>query len=238
MTLTESDGVTTLTTLVRHTSQEHRDGHVDSGMEGGMQDTFNRLDDAARAVRLRARALPACRRPLHRRRRGRAGRRMVEPGAVRGLDGPRRGAPPRRVGARRSSRGPASSSRCRSSVDDDPAKAWAQLRDALQAKLDDPASRRVGDRHRAGRPPHGRRRDRAVRDRRHRRPHVGPGEGGRPRRHDRPRDGGPHAGADDRRSATCSWRAATTSRRSPVADDASVEDKLVAATGRDPAWTR
>jgi uncharacterized protein (TIGR03086 family) len=44
MTLTEHDGITTLETLVRHTSKEHRDGHIDSGMEGGMQDTFNRLD--------------------------------------------------------------------------------------------------------------------------------------------------------------------------------------------------
>jgi uncharacterized protein YndB with AHSA1/START domain len=44
MTLTEVDGVTTLQTLVRHQSQEFRDGHVNSGMEGGMQQTFNRLD--------------------------------------------------------------------------------------------------------------------------------------------------------------------------------------------------
>ena len=88
MTLTESDGVTTLTTLVRHTSPENRNGHVDSGMEGGMQETFNRLDDTARAVRLRARAVPPGRRPFHRRRRRRAGRRMVERGALRRLDGP------------------------------------------------------------------------------------------------------------------------------------------------------
>ncbi len=45
VTLTEVDGVTTLQTLVRHQSKEFRDGHVDSGMEGGMQLTFNRLDD-------------------------------------------------------------------------------------------------------------------------------------------------------------------------------------------------
>jgi len=45
MTLTETDGITTLRTLVRHSSKEHRDGHVQSGMEGGMQGTFNRLDD-------------------------------------------------------------------------------------------------------------------------------------------------------------------------------------------------
>ena len=45
MTLIEHDGVTTLRTLVKHASQEFRDGHVQSGMEGGMQLTFNRLED-------------------------------------------------------------------------------------------------------------------------------------------------------------------------------------------------
>lgn len=45
VTLTETDGVTTLQTLVQHSSQENRDGHVNSGMEGGMQQTFDRLDD-------------------------------------------------------------------------------------------------------------------------------------------------------------------------------------------------
>ena len=44
MTLAEADGVTTLQTLVRHASKANRDGHVDSGMEGGMQETFNRLE--------------------------------------------------------------------------------------------------------------------------------------------------------------------------------------------------
>jgi uncharacterized protein (TIGR03086 family) len=48
MTLTEtSDGdrlVTTLQTLVQHSSPEARDGHVESGMEAGMQETFDRLD--------------------------------------------------------------------------------------------------------------------------------------------------------------------------------------------------
>ena len=45
MTLSEQDGITTLQTLVRHSSKANRDGHVDSGMEGGMQQTFDRLDD-------------------------------------------------------------------------------------------------------------------------------------------------------------------------------------------------
>jgi uncharacterized protein (TIGR03086 family) len=45
MTLTWRDGATTLQTLVAHTSREHRDGHVQSGMEAGMQETFKRLED-------------------------------------------------------------------------------------------------------------------------------------------------------------------------------------------------
>ncbi len=45
MTLVEHDGVTTLQTLVQHENQANRDGHVNSGMESGMQITFNRLDD-------------------------------------------------------------------------------------------------------------------------------------------------------------------------------------------------
>jgi uncharacterized protein (TIGR03086 family) len=45
MTLDEVNGVTVLTTLVAHSSQANRDGHLQSGMEGGMQVTFDRLDD-------------------------------------------------------------------------------------------------------------------------------------------------------------------------------------------------
>lgn len=45
MTLSEADGITTLQTLVEHTCPEHRDGHVHSGMEAGMQVTFDRLDN-------------------------------------------------------------------------------------------------------------------------------------------------------------------------------------------------
>ncbi len=45
MTLDESDGVTTMTTLVKHVTKEHRDGHIQSGMEGGMQISYNRLED-------------------------------------------------------------------------------------------------------------------------------------------------------------------------------------------------
>ncbi len=40
-TLDEVDGVTTMTTLIEHVSQAHRDGHIASGMEGGMQVSYN-----------------------------------------------------------------------------------------------------------------------------------------------------------------------------------------------------
>ena len=41
----EQDGVTTMTVNVLHSCQEHRDGHLNSGMEGGMQVSYNRLED-------------------------------------------------------------------------------------------------------------------------------------------------------------------------------------------------
>ncbi len=49
-TFDEVDGVTTMTTLVQHASQEHRDAHIASGMEGGMQVSYDRLEDAVRAA--------------------------------------------------------------------------------------------------------------------------------------------------------------------------------------------
>ena len=47
MTLTEADGRTTLTILVQHSSKEHRDAHIDSGMEGGMQEAMDLLEQVA-----------------------------------------------------------------------------------------------------------------------------------------------------------------------------------------------
>ena len=44
LTLHEADGVTTLRIVVKHTTKENRDGHVNSGMEFGMQHTLDRLD--------------------------------------------------------------------------------------------------------------------------------------------------------------------------------------------------
>jgi len=47
LTLTEADGRTTLTILVQHASREHRDAHVASGMEDGMQDAMDLLEQVA-----------------------------------------------------------------------------------------------------------------------------------------------------------------------------------------------
>jgi uncharacterized protein YndB with AHSA1/START domain len=41
----ERGGVTTMTVTVVHARKEHRDGHIASGMEGGMQISMNRLED-------------------------------------------------------------------------------------------------------------------------------------------------------------------------------------------------
>jgi uncharacterized protein YndB with AHSA1/START domain len=50
MTFTEVDGRTLLTILVQHTSQEHRDAHINSGMEGGMQEAMDLLEQVAISV--------------------------------------------------------------------------------------------------------------------------------------------------------------------------------------------
>src|SRR5918997_1273481 len=47
MTLTEVDGRTTLTILVEHASKEHRDAHIESGMEAGLQDAMDLLEQVA-----------------------------------------------------------------------------------------------------------------------------------------------------------------------------------------------
>lgn len=50
MTLDERDGVTTMTTLVRHAKAEHRDGHLASGMEYGMQVCYDRMEELVRVL--------------------------------------------------------------------------------------------------------------------------------------------------------------------------------------------
>jgi len=51
LTLTEVDGRTILTVLVQHTSKEDRDAHIDSGMEAGMQDAMDLLEQVAVSLR-------------------------------------------------------------------------------------------------------------------------------------------------------------------------------------------
>jgi uncharacterized protein YndB with AHSA1/START domain len=51
MTLTERDGRTTLTTLVQHSTPQARDMHINSGMEGGMNESFDKLEQVAKSLR-------------------------------------------------------------------------------------------------------------------------------------------------------------------------------------------
>ena len=94
-------------TLVHHTSKEHRDGHLESGMEGGMQETVNRLDDllaASDSTAERSGGRGTIQRP---RRRGPV-RRVGPSGAVRRVGGARHRRPHGRVDAgvpRRGGRG-------------------------------------------------------------------------------------------------------------------------------------
>ena len=138
MTLEQLGTITRLQTRVRHASQEFRDGHVQSGMEGGMQETFNRLDDllemsdstaerfrrVAGAFTARATAVTEVQWQLPAPCEGWTARDIVRHlvewvPAVIGRSGLTLAAGP--------------------SVHADPAGAWIQLADALQAALDDPA---------------------------------------------------------------------------------------------------
>ncbi len=49
VTFTEHDGITTLSILVRHLSQANRDMHLRSGMEAGLQDALDLLEDVTAA---------------------------------------------------------------------------------------------------------------------------------------------------------------------------------------------
>ena len=51
VTLTEQDGRTTLTTLVHAPSKEIRDAIIESGMEAGMQDAMDLLEEVAVSLR-------------------------------------------------------------------------------------------------------------------------------------------------------------------------------------------
>jgi uncharacterized protein YndB with AHSA1/START domain len=50
-TFAEQDGHTTLTVLVEHSSQEHRDIHLSSGMEEGMNESLDHLEQVAASLR-------------------------------------------------------------------------------------------------------------------------------------------------------------------------------------------
>jgi uncharacterized protein YndB with AHSA1/START domain len=51
ITLTERDGRTTMTTLIQAPSKEVRDAIIESGMEAGMQDAYDLLEEVAVSLR-------------------------------------------------------------------------------------------------------------------------------------------------------------------------------------------
>ena len=51
VTFTEVDGRTLVTILVEHSCKEHRDAHVGSGMEDGLQDALDLLEQVAVSLR-------------------------------------------------------------------------------------------------------------------------------------------------------------------------------------------
>jgi uncharacterized protein YndB with AHSA1/START domain len=51
MTLAEKDGRTTLEILVEHRDKADRDMHIESGMEAGLQDALDLLEEVAKSLR-------------------------------------------------------------------------------------------------------------------------------------------------------------------------------------------
>jgi uncharacterized protein YndB with AHSA1/START domain len=51
LTLTEENGRTTLEVLVQHSNKKERDFHINSGMEAGMQDAMDLLEEVANSLR-------------------------------------------------------------------------------------------------------------------------------------------------------------------------------------------
>src|SRR3954464_255537 len=51
VTFAEAGGRTTLTILVEHSCREHRDAHVESGMEDGLQDALDLLEETVASLR-------------------------------------------------------------------------------------------------------------------------------------------------------------------------------------------
>jgi uncharacterized protein YndB with AHSA1/START domain len=50
LTFAEMNGRTTLTILVQHTTQQDRDAHINSGMEDGLQDALDLLEQVANSL--------------------------------------------------------------------------------------------------------------------------------------------------------------------------------------------
>ncbi len=50
-TFTEEAGRTTIAILVDHANRENRDAHINSGMEGGMNEAMDHLEQVARSLR-------------------------------------------------------------------------------------------------------------------------------------------------------------------------------------------
>jgi uncharacterized protein YndB with AHSA1/START domain len=50
LTLSEHAGRTTMAILVQHQSRANRDAHVNSGMEGGMNEAMDKLEEVARSL--------------------------------------------------------------------------------------------------------------------------------------------------------------------------------------------
>lgn len=141
-TLTHAGGITTVETLVEHSSRENRDGHLQSGMEDGMQDTFDRLEELlgrADTTSERFRRV--------------AGRFTDVAQELEGSDwdapAPPDGWVARDVVGHMLAWMPGLLSGAgieldpSPSVEDDPAGAWESLADQLQGLLDDPARARV-----------------------------------------------------------------------------------------------
>ena len=144
LTLDERDGQTTMTVVVLHTSKENRDGHVNSGMEGGMQQCLNRIDDLLAAALDAAPHSPVADR--YRNVAGRFAQRIAEvPPEAWNNPAPCEGWVARDVLRHLVTWVPpfmASGSDIvipeGPSVDTDPAGAWQTISDALQAVLDEP----------------------------------------------------------------------------------------------------
>jgi uncharacterized protein YndB with AHSA1/START domain len=51
ITFTEEDGRTSMSILVQHSCKEHRDAHINSGMEAGMQKAMDLLEQVAVSLR-------------------------------------------------------------------------------------------------------------------------------------------------------------------------------------------